>query len=120
MKRLFLSVIVMMSMTVAFAENEDNNATNTTEAYVMQVNMYKLGQALDLSRDQYDFVEDAMNAFSADLMCVAEASEESRKAMLRNAVIKNLSATRSILNEAQYHKYLRLLNTTLNNRGLNK
>ncbi len=120
MKRFVLSIIVMMTMTVAFAENEDNNATNATEAYVMDVNMKKLGQALDLSRDQYDFVEDAMDAFSADLMSIASASSESRKAMLRNALVKNLSAARSILNKAQYHKYLMLLNTTLNNRGLNK
>ena len=120
MKRFVLSVIVMMSMTVAFAENEDNNATNSTEAYVMRVNMNKLGQALNLSRDQYDFVEDAMIAFSADLMSVASASEDSRKAMMRNAVNKNLSAARSILNKAQYHKYLMLLNATINNRGLNK
>ena len=110
----------MMSMTMAFAENEDNNATNATEAYTMQVNMHKLGQALGLSRDQYDFVEDAMDAFSADLMSVAAASKDAQKAMMRNAVNKNLTAARSILNKAQYHKYLMLLNATLNNRGLNK
>jgi hypothetical protein len=40
--------------------------------------------------------------------------------MMRNAVNKNLSAARSILNKAQYHKYLMLLNATINNRGLNK
>ena len=120
MKRFVLSVFVMMSMTMAFAENEDNNATNSTSAYVMEVNMKKLGEALNLSRDQYDFVEDAMNAFCADLMSVGSSSEDVRKAMLRNAVLKNISATHSILTEAQYHKYLRLLNATLNNRGLNK
>ena len=73
MKRLFFSVIVMMSMTVAFAGNEDNNATNFTKAYMMEVNVNKLGQALNLSRDQYGFMEDAMDVFSADLMCIASA-----------------------------------------------
>ena len=120
MKRLFFSVIVMMSMTVAFAGNEDNNATNFTKAYMMEVNVNKLGQTLNLSRDQYGIMEDAMDVFSADLMCIASAEEDSRQAMMQNALKKNLSATRSILNKTQYHKYLRLLNATLNNRGLNK
>jgi len=120
MKRLFFSVIVMMSMTVAFAGNESNDATDFTEAYMMEVNVNKLGQALNLSSDQYGFMEEAMGVFTADLMCIASASEDSRKAMMHNAVMKNLSATRSILNKTQYHKYLRLLNVTLNNRGLNK
>ena len=102
----------MMSMTVAFAGNEDNNATNFTKAYMMEVNVNKLGQALNLSRDQYGFMEDAMDVFSADLMCIASAEEDSRQAMMQNALKKNLSATRSILTKTQYHKYLRLYKKT--------
>ena len=110
----------MMTMTMAFAENEENEAVNSTAAYEMNVNMQSLSRALNLSRDQYDFVEDAMNAFSADMMSISTADGADRKAMMTNAINKNLSATRSILTKAQYYKYLLLLNTTINNRGLNK
>ena len=120
MKRFVISMIVMMSMTVAFAENEENEAANSTAAYEMKVNMHSLSRALNLSRDQYDFVEDAMNAFTADLMSIATTDGADRKAMVNNAILKNLNATHGILTRAQYRKYVMLLNTTMNNRGLNK
>ena len=119
MKRFVLSMMVMMSMTMAFAENEEGNTTNNAAAYTMNVNMHSLSRTLNLSSDQYEFVEDVMQAFCAEMQNVATATEEERKPMVHKIVIKNLAATRSILTTAQYHKYLRLLNVTLNNRGLN-
>ena len=108
----------MMSMTMAFAENEEGNASNSAEAYNMSINMHSLSRTLNLSSDQYEFVEDVMNAFCAEMQNVATATEEERQPMIKKIVTKNLAATRSILTKAQYHKYLMLLNVTLNNRGL--
>jgi len=118
MKKIVLSMMLMMSMTVAFADNEESNNLNNAEAYSMNISMHSLGRALNLNSDQYEFVEDAINAFCADLTSIATADGADRKAMLRNAVNKNLGTTHSILNKAQYRKYVMLLNTTLNNRGL--
>lgn len=118
MKRIVLSMIVMMSMTLAYADNEENNAVENLQAYEMHVSMRSLGRALSLNLDQYDFVEDAMDAFAADLMTIATADGADRKAMLNNAVNKNLLAARGILNKAQYRKYVMLLNSTLRNRKL--
>lgn len=112
-------MMLMMSMTFAFADNEESNSTNSVNAYEMNISMHSLGRALNLNRDQYDFVEDAINAFCADMMSIATADGADRKAMVRNAVAKNLYTTHGILNKAQYRKYLMLLNATLNNRGLN-
>ena len=48
---MILTIVAMLSMTMTFAENENMNALNTTEAYDMTVNMKKLSQALGLSKD---------------------------------------------------------------------
>ena len=120
MKRLVLTVMVVMTMSMAFADNEKSNATNNESAYEMNINMHSLGRALNLSIDQYEFVEDAINVFTDDTMSIAAAEGADRLSMVRNAVTKNLSLTRSILTRAQYQKYVMLLNMTLNNRGLNK
>ena len=56
----------MMSMTSAFADNEENNSVNSTNAYEMNISMHSLGRALNLSSDQYGFVEDAINIFTED------------------------------------------------------
>ena len=70
----------MMSMTLAYADNEENNAVENLQAYEMHVSMRSLGRALSLNLDQYDFVEDAMDAFAADLMTIATADGADRKA----------------------------------------
>ena len=37
MKRLFLTMVAVLSMTMTFAENENANSLNNTEAYDMTV-----------------------------------------------------------------------------------
>lgn len=45
MKRLFLTVVAMMSLTLTFAENENMNSVNNAEAYNLSVNMNALSKA---------------------------------------------------------------------------
>ena len=54
------------------------------------------------------------------MLFAAQLGDEDRKAMVEKAVTKDVKYMRYILNDDQYHKYLLLLNITLNNRGLNK
>ena len=63
MKRLFLVVVAMLSMTMTFAENENTKSLNSTEAYDMTVNMKKLGQTLELSNDQMEAVAEIHKTF---------------------------------------------------------
>ena len=56
MKRLFLTVAAMLSMTLTFAENENMNSVNNAEAYDLSVNMKQLGKALNLADDQKEAV----------------------------------------------------------------
>ena len=120
MKRLFLMTIAMLSMTMTFAENESTENVNNVEAYDMSVNMRKLGQALGLTFDQMDAVESIHNTFNAEMQLAAQAGNEDRKALVEKAVTNDIKWMKYVLDEKQYHKYLLLLNTTLNNRGLNK
>ena len=118
MKKIVLMVVAMFTMTTSFAENENNSAVKSVEAYDMTVNMRKLAVALDLTSDQIEAVQDIHTAFCNDMMLAAYAHADERNAMVEQAVKKDVRYMHYILNEKQYKTYLLLLNTTLKNRGL--
>ena len=109
----------MLSMTMTFAENENATETSDLNAYDMSVNMRKLSVALDLKEDQMEAVAEIHHTFSAEMLFAAQASKDERQEMVKRAVTKDVKYMNYILEEKQYKKYLLLLNTTLNNRGLN-
>ena len=115
MKKIVLTMVALMSMTMTFAENEGMNAT---EAYDMTVNMKKLAQALNLSDDQVEGVAEIHKTFSSEMVFAAQYGKEERAKMVEKAVNKDLAYMHFILNKDQYRKYLTLLNVTLVNRGL--
>jgi hypothetical protein len=101
---------------------EDNNATEIEriERYNVKVNTKKLADYLQLSSDQFDAVETVTNEFSNDLMFAAvQNGETSRKAVTKNLIEKNVKHMSYILNKVQMHKYLMVLNATMNNRDIN-
>jgi len=116
----------MLSMTMTFAETEkatvENAASNdAVEVYDMSVNMRKLSVALGLTVDQIEAVETVHNTFNAEMLFAAHyGTKEERDAQVKKAVEKDIKWMNYILTKDQYRKYLILLNTTLNNRGLNK
>ncbi len=118
MKRLFMVVVAMLSITMTFAENENAANLNSTEAYNMTVNMNKLSQALGLSKDQIESVAEVHKTFSAEMMFAAQANGEERQSMVDKAIRKDLAYMDYILSKEQYRKYVTLLNVTLFNRGL--
>lgn len=120
MKRLFLTVMAVLSMTMTFAENEEFNTTNTANAYKMTVNYSRLADALCLSIDQLEAVQDIHSEFCADMMNAGNANADERKPMVEKALQKDLKHMRYVLTENQYRKYLMLLNVTISNRGLEK
>lgn len=110
--------VALFSMTTTFAADENASATTATAAFNMNVNMNSLSDALGLNIDQVEAVADVHKNFTADMMNAATATAEDRAAMIDKAVIKDLKYMHSILNDAQYRKYVMLLNATLVNRGL--
>jgi hypothetical protein len=117
MKKMIVLVAALLSMTATFAEDEK---VNDVKNYDMSVNYTKLGEALGLSKDQKEEVADVHQAFCIDMLNAANAGKEERESMVNLAVKRDIMYMRLILNDKQYRKYLLLLNTTLNNRGLNK
>ena len=110
----------MLSMTTAFAEGENAASVNNVEAYKLNVNMNKLSSALELADDQKEAVADIHHTFASELMFAAQYGKDDRKALVARAIENDVKWMRYVLNDKQYHTYLVLLNTTINNRGLNK
>ena len=118
MKKIVLTLVALMSMTMTFAENESASNLNTTDAYNMTVNMKKLAQALGLSQDQVESVTEVHKTFSSEMMFAAQYGNEERTKMVEKAVNKDLAYMNYILSRDQYRKYVMLLNVTMSNRGL--
>ncbi len=117
---MILMAVAMLSMTTAtFAANEENEAT-TAAAYNLNVNINRLGEALELNIDQQEAMKDIHTNFNAEMMNAGQADKADRKVLVDKAIEKDLKYVKSILSNNQYHKYLLLLNTTLNNRGIEK
>ena len=117
---MILTIVAMLSMTMAFAENENAASVNNVEAYDMSVNMNKLSEALALNADQIEAVKEIHHTFAAEMMFAAQYNKEERDARVNEAIDKDVKWMRYVLNEKQMRKYLVLLNTTINNRGLRK
>ena len=120
MKKIVLTVVAVMSMTMAFAAGENDTNTATTNAYKFNLSTYALSRALNLNQDQVDVVEDINRTFSAEMMNAAVSDSSEREAKVNAAIKKDLSYMHYVLNNSQYREYVKLLNVTLNNRGLNK
>ena len=120
MKKIVLTVVAVMSMTMAFAAGENDNNTANANAYKFNVSTYALSRALNLNQDQIDVVEDINRTFAAEMMNASVADSSEREAKVNDAIKKDLSYMHYILNNRQYREYVKLLNVTLNNRGLNK
>ena len=118
---MILTMVAMFSMTMAFAEGENVNSVNNLAAYDMSCNMNKLAEALSLTGDQREAVDNIYQTFTAEMMFAAQYySNDQRNEMVKKAINKNITWMNYVLNEKQRRTYLMLLNTTINNRGLNK
>ena len=120
-------MVALLSMTASFAEGENGasskaNATAVADnaKYYFNINMNSLSRTLALDFDEQDAVEYINANFSRDMMAAGRAEGADRVRLYKKAINRNLSYMHSVLSNDQYHHYVELLNTTLNNRGLNK
>ena len=120
MKRLFLTVMAVLSMTMTFAEEEKVANLSSMNAYDMSVNIRKLGVTLGLTLDQMESVADVHHAFCGDMLVAAHANADERQTLVGQAVAKDLKYMNYILTADQFSKYCELLQATLANRGIEK
>ena len=116
MKKIILTLVAVLSMTNALAENESMNMNNV---YAMNVNYGSLSRALNLSDDQLEAVKDIHSAFNAAMINAASADADDAKAIIASALDFDLREMRAVLENDQFRKYITILNATFNNRGLN-
>ena len=117
---MILTMVAMLSMTTAFAEGENAASVNNMEAYDLNININKLSVALNLADDQKEAVADIHHTFASELKFAAQYGNTERKALVERAIENDVKWMRYVLNDKQMRWYLTLLNTTINNRGLNK
>lgn len=122
MKKCFLMLVMMFTMSVySFAEDNNASEAQKIENFDVKINTKKLGQYLELSKDQVESVEAIENEFSSDLMFAAvECNDNNRIIVTQNAINKNIKNMSYVLNREQYIKYLKVLNATVHNRRLLK
>lgn len=129
MKKIALTVVAMMSMTMAFAANGDGNtnkgekspeveAVDMTHNYDMSVNYRSLASALGLNEYQQQAVALIHNKFVDEVKEARHAGAATRQNMVKQAADKELQYMSYVLDNKQYNKFARLLNLTLSNRGL--
>ena len=118
MKKIVLTLVAMMSMTMAFAGNTNAKAAEMENAYDMHINIRRLATTLGLNIDQMESVNDLYNNFCVEMLNASAAKDEEKSEMVDAAVKRNLTYMAYVLDNSQLKKYTLLLDTTLKNRGL--
>ena len=121
MKKFVFMVALMLATNTAniLAGENSVNDTENVENYYIHVNEKSLSKSLGMSKDQMEICSDVIKEFENDMVFASSnAKGESRKAVTRNAIMKNMRYMKMFLDEAQYKKYVLILNTTLVNRGI--
>lgn len=119
MKKIVLMMVMLFTMSIySFADDTTAAKVDNIEKYDLKINHRKLVSFLDLEEDQVDIVDMFVSELESGILFASSMeTEKSRNKILANAVNKNIMCMRSILNNDQYRKYLRLINLTLVNRG---
>lgn len=122
MKKVILVVAMLLATNLSVsAINSNSDNINSVKAYDINVNINSLARYLDASKDQYELIDSIQNSFSDGLRRAAMMdTDDSRKKMVKNAIEYNTKNMSYVLTREQYRKYLRVLNQTVNNRGLMK
>ena len=129
MKKIVLTLIAILSVTMAFAGEREknhgkvNNAQEVTvqtmdQNYDMTLNYRKLGSTLGLNGYQMKAVELIHDKFVNEMKDAERAEASDRKELVQEAAGKELKYMRYVLDGDQYDKFATLLNLTLSNRRL--
>lgn len=114
MKRLGLTLVAAICLAAStFAAGNQP----TTAKWENNINVKGLSRYLNLSSNQVEEVANICDFFTVQ-MNRANSAKKNKDAKLHNAVYGNLKLMKKTLTEEQYAKYIRLINVTLNNKGI--
>ena len=121
MKKIFLTMVALLCMTTAFAKNESAAPESTNvAAYDLNININKLTDALNLTNDQKEAVENIYNMFNTEMSYAAQYCNSEREVMVKRAIDTDVKHMSYVLNDEQMSKSMAILNATIKNRGLIK
>lgn len=114
MKRLGLTLVAAVCLaTGVFAAGNQP----TTAKWEGNINVTKLSKYLNLDASQHEEVANICEYFT-EQMERAASSKKNQEKLLRDAVYGNLKLMKRTLNEKQYADYAKVLNVTLQNKGI--
>lgn len=118
MKKMVLTVVAAMVMTIGYAKTEKTQAVQNNNRYELTFDMRRLAVKLGLTFDQMEAVETIHNIYNDEVAEAANARRFERGALLHEALVKDVRSMRHVLDDKQYDTYMMLLGTTLHNKHL--
>ena len=134
MKKILLTIVATMALTVSFAETKSSNNQNVENSYIgfdrvnfdkmnaerfdMSCDMNRLASVLDLNEWQMEAVEAIQNTFNNEMQSISTKRGPQRRHLVHQAVRKDANQMQRVLNDKQFETYMTLLGATLQNKHL--
>ena len=116
MKKIILTVVATMMMTISFAETNNANAVKNVDNSGLTFDLNRLAATLDLTDYQMEAVKIISDNFNDELISATSARRFQRHALIQQAIRKDAKQMRNVLNDKQFNTYMQLLGVTLQNR----
>lgn len=115
MKRFGLTLVVAFCLAATtFAAG---NQPTTEKKWEGSINVNTLSKYLKLTQSQHEQVSSICKYFHKQMVMANKVSED-QDGLRSKAVAANLKLMKKALNEKQYEDYAKVLNTTLENKGI--
>ena len=128
-----MMVALMLTVSTAtFAGNDDVmiseidnvptysyvNLSKVELNYDFNINYNKLSEYLKLNEKDFKNVKNTHDAFREGMLLASKAKNTvERDSLIKNSIDYEVRNMKMFLSDKQYRKFLRVFNTTLNNRG---
>ncbi len=106
---------------ICLVNSKNNDWKNFNDSIMIcdNMNIYTIYNFLQLQSDQYEEFYKIHENITKSFDYLSKKKEKGVN-IFNNNIKTNLKNSQYILDETQYHKYIRILNVTLANRGLSK
>ncbi|MBP5799349.1 MAG: hypothetical protein J6W43_05520 [Prevotella sp.] len=121
MKKIILTVVAAMTMTLGFAETKNNQAEQVQSvetSFDLSFDVRRLADKLQLTSEQIEAVQAISNSLNRELETAAQTKGFGQMIQTEKAISKDMRHMRRILNDKQYNTYVMLMGTTIRNQRM--
>jgi hypothetical protein len=121
MKKIILTVVAAMTMTLGFAETKNNQAElvqSVETSFDLSFDVRRLADKLQLTSEQIEAVQAISNSLNRELETAAQTKGFGQMIQTEKAISKDMRHMRRILNDKQYNTYVMLMGTTIRNQRM--